>query len=212
MVCAVAVTGRGNHSPSHTGSESESDEITWLSAVPRWTFADKLKSLRGVVVSRSLLNVGFCLVVCTLFCTSAFSNEATENGAWVSFTEGPTEQGVKQRIHVQATVNLDPDVLKVISSFVHRAIDQPMLLVSYGDADVRIRTERFIVARIRKKKLTVATNSLLPEASSRLLTKRLTRMGYKVELVAPKKLLLRTNASDEHPAEFIVPFREASAG
>jgi len=159
---------------------------------------------------RYLFYVGCGLVFATLLCASASGTDSEEQRAWICFAEMPTEHDVRPRVHVQATINVDPKILKVISSFVDRAVDQPMVLVSYGDADVKIPPDRFIVVRIMDKKFTVTTRSLLPEASRRLLTKRLTRMGYEVEFVEPEKLLLRTNATDERSAEFIVPFRAAS--
>ncbi|QEG02748.1 hypothetical protein Mal15_68690 [Stieleria maiorica] len=151
-----------------------------------------------------------CLVVFAFLCTPTLGNESEEQDAWICFLEMPEKTDAKQRVYVQATLNLDPKVLKVMSAFVDRALTQSTLLLSYGDSDVGVLTERFFVAKLTGKEITIATRSLLSEELSRLLTKQLTRMGYEVEVVAPERLLLRTNASEKRTAEFIIPFRKAS--
>lgn len=156
------------------------------------------------VASRTFVVI---LAVSTLL-TSAVGDDSASRAepAWVSFAETPVQSQEEPEWHARATKNTNPNLLRIISAFVNRATDLRLSLVSYSDADLRWRTDKFLVAKIEGKRVILTTGSQFPAAVTRSLAKRLRSMSYDVELVATHALLRRNETSKPSEPEFVVPF------
>ena len=130
--------------------------------------------------------------------------------AWISFAETPVQSNREQEFHARATKNADPKPLKFVSAFVARSTDLSLLLVSYGDADLKFRTDQFLVTRIAAKEVTFSTGSQFPASVTRSLAKRFRAMGYSVKIVAPGELLRKNDSADPSAPEFVVPHNNTS--
>ena len=153
-----------------------------------------------------------------VFATSAFllalqtphvaANDTTprSDAAWISFLETPIHSTKQQEFHARATRNTDPKVLKTISAHVSQSTDLRLLLKSYSDAELKFRSDNFLVTRIDGANVTIAAGKDFPELATRKLEKQLNTMGYHVDSVTPETLLQRNDSQAPDEPEFVVPF------
>ena len=128
------------------------------------------------------------------------------DAAWISFSESSIYSTKQQEFHARATPNVDPKLLKVISADVFRATDLLLLLKSYSDAELKFRSDNFLVTRIDGTNVTIAVGKEFPELVTRKLAKQLQAMGFHVDSVPPETLLQRNESKVLDEPQFVVPF------
>ena len=112
----------------------------------------------------------------------------------------------RQEFHARATRNVDPKILKLFSAHVSRTTYLRLLLKSYSDAELKFRTDNFLVTRIDGTDLTIAGGQEFPQRAISKLAKQLRAMDFHVELVTPESLLKRNDSEGQEEPEFVVPF------
>ncbi|MEM6473914.1 MAG: hypothetical protein AAF802_30460 [Planctomycetota bacterium] len=126
--------------------------------------------------------------------------------AWISFSETSRYSENQPEFHARATKNVDPRILKFFSAHVSRTTDLHFLLKSYNDAELKFRTDNFLVIKIDGTDVTIAGGQEFPERTMSNLAKQLRARDFQVELVAPESLLKRNDSDDQDDPKFVVPF------
>ena len=128
------------------------------------------------------------------------------NAAWISFSETPIYSTKQQEFHARATRNVDPKLLKIFSAHVSRTTDLRLQLKSYSDAELKYRSNNFLVTRIDGADVTIAVGKDFSESATRELAKQLRAMGFRVDSVQPESLLQRNDPQAQDEPEFVVPY------
>ena len=81
---------------------------------------------------------------------------------WFCYVEAPIHSTRKREFHARATRNTDPRLLRIISAHVSRSTDLRLLLESYCDAELKFRSDNFLVTRIDGANVTIAAGKHFP--------------------------------------------------
>jgi hypothetical protein len=128
------------------------------------------------------------------------------DASWISFSETSLYSTKQQEFHARATRNVDPKLLRIFSAHVSRATDLRLLMKSYTDAELKFRSDNFLVTRIDGTNVTIAVGKEFPEQVTRNLAKQLQTMGFHVDSVPPATLLHRNDSKIQDEPQFVVPY------
>ena len=126
--------------------------------------------------------------------------------AWICIQNVSGPSSNQNIYHLRVTGNTDPRFLRLTASPLYRFKSAQFQLRSYKDADLKYRTNDFLVLKIDKRKVVFAVARDFPNSLAISLAKVIRAHGFHVETVEPDMLLHRNEQPSPTTPEFVVPY------
>ncbi|QDT07770.1 hypothetical protein K227x_61980 [Rubripirellula lacrimiformis] len=137
--------------------------------------------------------------------TADSSVSSDSESAWITIQKVPGQTSDRNEYHLRVTGNTDPKFLRLTGAPLHRFKSAKFYLKSYEDADLRFRSNDFLVLKIKGSSVVSAVAKDFPDSLAISLAKVFQANGYQVENVEPKMLLHRNEQQSPSAAEFVIP-------